>query len=79
MIRMDMKASLELQGDVSDAEFARRLGVSRTQLWRIRQGKSAVGGEFIEKFMRCYPEKSVNDYFFVTNVPSTAHASACGT
>lgn len=75
MIRMNVKAFLKLQGDISDAAFARKLGVSRSQLWRIRQEKSAVGGDFVEKFMRCYPEKSVNDYFFADAVPETAHKS----
>ncbi len=75
MIRMNVKAFLELQGDISDAAFARKLGVSRSQLWRIRTEKSAVGGDFIEKFMLCFPEKSVNDYFFVLAVPEAAQES----
>lgn len=36
MIRMNVNAFLKLQGDISDAAFARKLGVSRSQLWRIR-------------------------------------------
>ncbi len=79
MIRMNVKAFLELQGDISDAEFARKLGVSRSQLWRIRTEKSAVGSDFIEKFMLCFPEKSVNDYFFALSVPKTAQESLNGT
>jgi len=76
MIRMNVKAFLELQGDISDAAFARKMGISRSQLWRIRTEKSAVGGDFIEKFMLCFPEKSVNDYFFAVGVPETAQKSA---
>mgnify|MGYP002626575511 CR=1 FL=1 len=72
MIRMNLKAFLELQGNTSDAAFARKLGISRSQLWRIRTEKSAVGGDFIEKFMLCFPEKSVNDYFFAVAVPEAA-------
>ena len=75
MIRMNVKAFLELQGNISDAAFARKLGISRSQLWRIRTEKSAVGGDFIEKFMLCFPEKSVNDYFFALAVPEAAHES----
>lgn len=69
MIRMNVKAFNDLQGDISDAAFARKLGVSRTQLWRIRMEKSAVGGDFIEKFMICFPDKLVNDYFFAVSAP----------
>jgi len=72
MIRINEKAFLELQGDISDAAFARKMGISRSQLWRIRTEKSAVGGDFIEKFMLCFPEKSVNDYFFVATVAEAA-------
>lgn len=79
MIRMNVKAFLELQGDISDAAFARKLGVSRSQLWRIRTEKSAVGGDFIEKFMLSYPDKSVNDYFFVSTVPAVARMSTSET
>ena len=79
MIRMNVKAFLELQGNISDAAFARKLGVSRSQLWRIRTEKSAVGGDFIEKFMLCFPEKSVNDYFFAFAVPETAQESTSDT
>ena len=76
MIRINEKAFLELQGDISDAAFAREMGISRSQLWRIRTEKSAVGGDFIEKFMLCFPEKSVNDYFFVVAVPEAAQKVA---
>lgn len=79
MIRMNVKAFLELQGDISDAEFARKLGVSRSQLWRIRTEKSAVGEDFIEKFMLCYPDKSVNAYFFAETVPEAAQEVTSGT
>lgn len=79
MIRMNVSAFLELQGDISDAEFARRLGISRTQLWRIRREKSAVGGDFIEKFMIAYPEMSLNKYFFTDAVPLRAQNNMDGT
>lgn len=79
MIRMNVKAFLELQGNISDAAFARKLGISRSQLWRIRTEKSAVGGDFIEKFMLCYPDKPLNDYFFAESVPEAAQKSVSDT
>ena len=78
MIRMKVNAFLKLQGDISDAAFARKLGVSRSQLWRIRTEKSAVGGDFIEKFMLAYPEKTVNDYFFAETVPVAGQKGVSG-
>ncbi len=59
----------ELQGDMNETEMARKLGVSRSQLWRIKTKHSAVGTEFIAKFKKAYPEESIDDIFFVSDVP----------
>ena len=72
VLRLNLKAFEELQGDMTDIEFANHLGISRSQLFRVRNGKSFVGENFIEKFMICYPDKSVNEYFFPDYVALTA-------
>ena len=64
MIRMNLERTLQLQGDMTDTAFARKLGVSRSQLWRIRTKRSSVGADFIEKFMAAYPSENIDDYFF---------------
>lgn len=79
MIRMNVEAFYKLQGDMSDSAFARKLGISRSQLFRVRKGESSVGESFIEKFMICYPDKLLNDYFFTRSVPQAAHESDDGT
>lgn len=60
----------KLQGDMTDTQFAKELGVSRTQLWRVRNGHSTVGAEFLTKFKKRYPNENIDEYFFTSNVPS---------
>lgn len=59
----------ELQGEMTETQMAAKLGISRSQLWRIKTKQSSVGPEFLEKFKKCYPKKKIDDYFFVENVP----------
>lgn len=54
----------KLQGDLSDTDFAKKLGISRTHLWRVRTGNSKVGAKFLSKFKAAFPDKSIEDYFF---------------
>ncbi len=70
MYKVNIDRLYQLQGDLTDEEFAKKLGVSRSQLWRIRNGHSKAGAEFLEKFKRCFPEESIEDIFFASDVPS---------
>ncbi len=67
MIRIREEKFWELQGEQTDEAFSKKLGVSRTQLWRIKTGKASVGAGFLERFMGCYPELPLNDYFFISS------------
>ena len=71
MILMKREKLRELQGEMPATAFADSLGISRSQLWRILSGKTSAGENFIEKFMLRYPDKSVNDYFYVKEAPMT--------
>lgn len=64
MLNLDDKRLYELQGQMTDVEFAKKIGISRSQLWRIRTRKSAPGAEFFTKFKRAFPTESIDDYFF---------------
>ena len=69
MLCVDIDKLYKLQGDMTDTAFAKKLGISRSQLWRVRNKKSNVGAEFVVKIKECYPEESIDDYFFTRNVP----------
>lgn len=66
-IRLNMSNFLKLQGNMTESEMAENLNVSRSQLWRIKTGSSAVGQAFIMKFKNKYPDESFDDYFFIEN------------
>ena len=53
---------------MTEVDMARKLKVSRSQLWRIKKKNSAVGQEFIMKFKKAYPNEHFEDYFFVETV-----------
>ena len=69
MIRLNNDRVYKLQGDMTDTAFAKKIGISRSQLWRIRNGRSSVGGEFIEKCMAAFPNEKIDDIFLPLNVP----------
>ena len=64
MFCVDVNRMYELQNGMTETAFAKKLGVSRSQLWRIRTGKSAVGAEFLAKFKAAFPKERIEDYFF---------------
>lgn len=73
MLCVKMDKLYELQGELNETQMARKLEISRSQLWRIKNNHSAVGPEFITKFKKAFPEESIEDIFFVSDVPSNQH------
>lgn len=49
------------------AELAVRLGISRSQLWRVMNKQCSPGQQFIAGFKRAFPEENL-DTFFMLNV-----------
>lgn len=69
MFSVNVERIYQLQGDMTDVDFAKKIGVSRTQLWRVKNNRSNVGAEFLYKFKECYPNESIDAIFFVPSVP----------
>ena len=59
MANVNVEKLMKLQGDMTDAQFAKELGVSRTQLWRVRNGYSVPGPGFLQKFKARYPTERI--------------------
>lgn len=68
MIRLNLSSFINLQSEMTESEMAEKIGVSRTQLWRIKRRNSAVGEIFISKFKKAFPNESLDHYFFIENV-----------
>lgn len=58
---------LEDEG-ITPSKFAKKIGISRTQIWRILESKSNPGAEFISKFKQAYPRETFEEYFFTESV-----------
>ena len=63
MIRINETKFNELRGGLSDTRFASILGINRSQLYRAKNGYSAVGAGLLEGFMTAYPDLDVREYF----------------
>lgn len=79
MLVANVNKLYELQGEKTDTEFAKELGISRTQLWRIKNRRSAIGATFITKFKDRYPGKNTDDYFITSDGPLKEQQSIEGT
>ena len=62
-LRFNAGRLLELQGLKSDMDLAKELGVSRSQLYRIRSGASFPGRKFLENLAENYPQFPVSAFF----------------
>lgn len=63
MLCVNIDKLYELQGEMNETQMAKKLEISRSQLWRIKTNHSSVGPEFIAKFKKAYPEVSIDDIF----------------
>lgn len=68
ILKLNLIAFEKLQGDITDAEFSEILGIGRTQLWRIKVGKTSPGYKFVAGFLKAFPNEKFEDYFFTDDV-----------
>lgn len=66
LLELNVEKFNKLQGDMTDIDMAKKLGISRTQIWRIKNKKTSVGQKFIIAFMKEYPEEKIENFFFST-------------
>lgn len=69
LLELNVEKFNRLQGQMTDVDMAKKLNISRTQLWRIKNKKTSVGQKFIASFMTEYPKEKVEDYFLTNSVP----------
>ena len=48
-------------------ELARAMGVSRSQIYRVRQGERSINGKFIIGAVRAFPGYKLDDLFYVAS------------
>lgn len=51
---------LKYKYNLTEQELAKRIGISRSQLYRIKKGKSQPGSKFITNFKSTFPDIDLN-------------------
>lgn len=62
-LKLNIGNFLRLQGKRSETDMAKQLGISRSQLWRLKCG-SHVGGNTLSRFKERFPDEKIDDFFF---------------
>jgi transcriptional regulator with XRE-family HTH domain len=70
--------SLQKERNWTDTELAKRLGISRSRLWRAKLPKDhphycSPGESFIAGVLKTFPEVNFDEIFFLDNVCSGVH------
>jgi len=47
-------------------ELAQAMGIARSQVYRVRQGKRRINGKFIIGAIKAFPGYKLDDLFYVT-------------
>lgn len=70
MLKANKKAFAELmqKNNLTIIKFAKFMGMSRSQIWRVLKNGGSPGEEFIAKFKTSFPELKFEDYFFTCYV-----------
>lgn len=74
-IYLNIEVFEKLQGKISNKTMAKKLKVSRSQLWRAKSGEP-VGEKFIAGFKEAFPSQSI-DRFFLTRMLNRSGTCDC--
>lgn len=52
----------------SDSELAKKMGVNKTQVWRVKGGHNNPGRDFIAGALKAFPQASFDELFYLPGV-----------
>lgn len=52
----------------SNSELAKRMGVNKTQVWRVKEGHNNPGRDFIAGALKVFPEAAFEELFYLPGV-----------
>jgi transcriptional regulator with XRE-family HTH domain len=64
-VKIDALEKLQRDYSLNDTELAIKIGIDRTQLWRLKTDRSVPGEDFIAKILTAFPDKKFEDLFFL--------------
>jgi len=62
-MRLNLENFNKLTEGLTRTQISKKLGISRCQLWRIKNGDN-VGTKVISNFKKAFPEENSDNYFF---------------
>lgn len=67
MIKLKREAleKRQAENNWNDTVLAEKIGVNRTQVWRVKEGRNEPGREFIAGVLRAFPDASFDEFFHV--------------
>lgn len=70
MLKANRNAFAQLMStyDLNMTDLAKRIKMSRAQIYRVLDGECMPGGEFIGNFKKAFPDARFEDYFFIDSV-----------
>lgn len=60
---------------LSDAELARWMGISQSQVCRVEAGNRRIHQDFIVGALRAFPDKTFDDLFYLESETETAEVA----
>lgn len=70
MIKLNREAFEKYQAkkQLNDTTLAENMGISYTQVWRVKEGHNEPGRDFIAGALKVFPEASFDELFILPGV-----------
>ncbi len=70
ILKVERLNALQRNLGLTDTAMAKKIGISRPQLWRAKQ-RQPIGEKFIAGFKNAFPKLHMDDYFMVMEKEKT--------
>ncbi len=64
-LNIDTFEAYQAKKGLSDSELAVKMGINRTQVWRVKEGHNEPGRDFIAGALKVFTDASFDDLFFI--------------
>ena len=81
MVKLNREALEKLQAkhNINDTELANKMGINRTQVWRVKVGKNDPGTDFVAGALRAFPGVKFDELFILPDVVQARKTQPTGT
>lgn len=81
MVKLNREALEKLQAkhNINDTELANKMGINRTQVWRVKAGKNDPGTDFVAGALRAFPGVKFDELFILPDVVQARKTQPTGT